>query len=154
MSKTMTIKRAIDHFIWKFSNTWKPTKKDIEALNEIIEFVEQKHQKQFNDNLLFAKLYITFYGELLKFYNASVFDSIPEKAINKILDTEIELIIEKFVDKANLVEQTQKQVAKHGYKHPMQVKENLIEPLNEAMTYEEAVDNLTARINFALNKYS
>ena len=150
----MTIKKALEHLAWKFKNSWKPTPKDIEAFNEVAEFTEAKLKQQYNDNQLFAKIYITFYGELLKYYDSTVFDPIPQKALNKILDTPIETIIQKFLDKANLQEQTIEHRKKNGIKHPKTVDTSDIKPDAEAMTYEEAEQNLTAMINMALTKYN
>ena len=149
----MTIKKALEHFEWKLSNKWQPTAKDIEAYNEIVGFTEKKLQESFVDNQLFAKLYITFYGELIKYYNTTVFDLVPQKALHQILDTPIEVLIQKFLDKANLQEQTIEHSKKNGFKHPMQVDTSDIEPDAIAMTYEEAVDNLTTMINGALSKF-
>ena len=149
----MTIKKAIDHFAWKFKNSWKPTSKDVEAYNEIATFTEDKLKQQFADNQLFAKLYITFYGELLRYYNATVFDKEPQKALNKILDTPIEILIEKFVDKANLIEQTKEWFDEAGNSHPRLSDTSSIKPEEESMTLNEATENLTAMINMALTKY-
>ena len=152
-NKNMTIKKALEHFEWKLSNKWNPTTKDVEAYNEIIQFTEDKLQDQYKDNQLFAKLYITFYGELLKYYNATVLDKEPQKALHKILDTSIESIIHKFLAKANLQEQTVEHSTKNGFKHPKQVDTSDIKPDEVAMTYQEAEDNLTAMINMALTKF-
>ena len=67
----MTINKAINHFLWKLNpknKQWKATQNDADAINEIADFAQTKLSEQFNDNQLFAKLYITFYGELLKVY--------------------------------------------------------------------------------------
>lgn len=149
----MTIKKALEHFEWKLSNSWTPTKKDIEAYNEIVEFTQTKLKQQYNDNQLFAKLYISFYGELLKYYDTTVFDSVPQNSLHKILDTPIETIIQKFLDKANLQEQTIEHRKANGIKHPRIVSTEDIKPDAEAMTYKEAEHNLTAMINMALTKY-
>jgi len=149
----MTIKKAIEHFEWKFTNKWKPTEADLNAYNTILNFVKDKHEQQYNNNQLFAKLYITFYGELIKYYNATVFDKEPQKALHQILDTSIETLIQKFLDKANLQEQTIKHSTKNGFKHPKQVDTSDIEPGAIAMTYAEAKENLTTMINLALNQY-
>jgi len=149
----MTIKKAIEHFEWKLSNKWQATQADLNAYNEIVQFTEEKLQDQFTDNQLFAKLYITFYGELLKYYNATVLDKEPQKALHKILDTSMETIIKKFIEKANLQEQTVEHSTKNGFKHPKQVDTSDIKPDAVAMTYQEAKDNLTAMINMALTKY-
>ncbi len=149
----MTIKKAIEHFEFKFTNVWKPTQPDIDAYNTILNFVKDKHEQQYNENQLFAKLYITFYGELIKYYNATVFDKEPQKALHQILDTSIETLIQKFLDKANLQEQTIKHSTKNGFKHPNQVDTSDIKPDAVAMTYDEAEQNLTTMINLALNTY-
>jgi len=149
----MTIKKALEHFEWKLSNHWKPTPKDVEAYNEIVSFTEQKLEEQYNDNQLLGKLYITFLGELIKFYDTTYDDKTPQIALHKILDTPIELIIQKFIDKCNLQEQTIEHRKKNGIKHPKQVDTSDIDPFAEALTYDEAVDNLTSLINMALTKY-
>ena len=149
----MTINKAIQHFQFKFKNNWNPTEKDIEAYNQIVEFTEAKLKQQYNENQLFAKLYISFYGELIKYYDTTVFDNVPQKALHKILDTPIETIIQKFLDKANLQEQTIEHRKANGIKHPRIVSTEDIELDAEAMTYQETEDNLTAMINMALTKY-
>lgn len=153
----MTIKKATDHFVFKLKNVWKASENDIEAFNTIIDFIEKKHNKQLNDNELFAKLYISFYGELLRYYKATVFDKIPQKAIHKILDTPIENLIEKFISKATEVEQTIEFEKNGMYLHPnnytsqQKEKVRIIEPV---IRFEEARDNLTSMINLALNEFS
>ena len=149
----MTIKKALEHFEWKLSNKWQPTEKDIEAYNEIVEFTEKQLKQQYNDNQLFAKLYISFYGELIKYYDTTVFDNVPQKALHKILDTPIENLIQKFLDKVNLQEQTIEHRKAKGINHPRIVSTEDIELDPEAMTYQEAEDNLTAMINMALTKF-
>ena len=149
----MTIKKAIEHFTWRFSNGLTPTPKDVEAINEIIEFTENTLNKNFDNQQLFAKLYITMYGELIKYFNASVFDKEPQKALHQILNTPLDAIIDKFVDKANLQEQTIEHSKKNGFKHPKQVDTSDIKPDAIAMTKDEAIENLTAMINMALTKF-
>jgi len=148
-----TINKAIKHFEWKLTKHWKPTDKDLEAYNEIVEFTEAKLKQQYNDNQLFAKLYISFYGELIKYYDTTVFDNTPQKALHKILDTPIENLIQKFLDKVNLQEQTLQHRKTNGIKHPRIVSTEDIDLDAEAMTYQETEDNLTAMINMALTKY-
>lgn len=100
----MTIKKATEHFGFKLNpknNIWKATKKDIEALNTIMDFVEAKHKKQIQDYHLFAKLYIMVYSQFLDKYKSTVFDDIPKKQLNKYLETPLVEIIERFKDKLN-----------------------------------------------------
>lgn len=152
----MNIKKALEHFEWKFKNHWKPSKTDLEAYNTLVKYVEQNNTEQFNDNQLFGKIFISFYGELLRYYNTTVFDKQPQIAINKILDTPIETLIKKFMEKATVIEQS-KQFEVHGVlKHPQAMtkeqKQN-IEIIEPIMSYEEAKNNLSAMINNALNSF-
>lgn len=97
----MTIKKAVDHFVFKLSNVWKATEKDAEAINEIMKFVEVRSKEQFNDYHLFAKLYVMVYAQFLEKYNATVFDDIPTKQLSKYLGTSLDIIIQRFTDKLN-----------------------------------------------------
>lgn len=54
----MDIQKAIEHLDWKFRNVWKPSEKDIEALNSIIMFKKQAESKNLLDNDALAKLWI------------------------------------------------------------------------------------------------
>jgi hypothetical protein len=151
-----TIKDAVNHFIFKLNpknKIWNATERDKQAIDKIIEFVEQKHKQQRNTHQLFAKLYITFYGELLKYYECTVFDSTPQKAIHKILDTPIDVLIKKFIDKHNDVEMALQIPKKDRYKHPKQLKQYDIKQIDK-MEYMETEDNLIAMINLAINQYS
>ena len=159
----MNIIKAIKHFEFKLTKHWKPTKTDLEAYNEILDFVEHKHKEQINDNQLFAKLYISYYAEILKYYQATVFDKEPQKTLHKILDTPIEQVIKDFVKTANEIEVENKmKLAGIEIKHPALVSKDQkqreadifkIEMLDDELNYEEAKDNLTSLINLSLNTY-
>lgn len=97
----MTIKKAVDHFIFKFNKVWKTTPTDIESLKTIMKFVEEKHKKQIQDYHLFAKLYIMVYAQFLEKYKTTIFDDVPAKELSKYLNYPIDIIIERFTDKLN-----------------------------------------------------
>ena len=154
----MTIHKAIRHFEWKLSNNKNTTKTDGEAYNTMVEFVEQKHKQQYNENQLFAKLYITFFGEMLKYYNATVFDKEPQKAIHQILNTPIEVLIDKFIDKHQTIEYVlqipkEYRYEKTKYIHPSKYKDFDIKHVDK-MQYQEVEENFKSMINLALNEYS
>ena len=54
----MNIDKALDHFKWKFKNSWKPTETDIKAYNTIIEFKEMQESINLSENEALAKLWI------------------------------------------------------------------------------------------------
>lgn len=151
-----TIKDAVNHFLFKLNpknNIWNATERDKQAIDKIIEFVEQKHKQQIHTHQLFAKLYITFYGELLKYYECTVFESTPQKAIHKILDTPTEELIKKFIDKHHGVEMALQIPKKDRYKHPKQINKYELKEIDK-LEYQETEYNLTAMINLAINEYS
>lgn len=153
----MTIKKAIEHFEWKLdpkNKQWKATPNDIEAYNKIVEFTEEKLNQQFNDNQLFAKIFVSFYGELLKYYEATMFDDIPEKSINKILDTPFETLVDKFIEKHYDVELALQIPKKDRYKHPLELKRLGYDIKNvEKLDKQQTIDNLKTMINNALCEF-
>lgn len=153
----MTINKAIEHFRWKFENIWKASDKDKEAFDTIAKFINDKHKNDLNNYQLFAKLYITYYGELLKYYKADVFDDIPQKELHKVLDKPLQRIIEDFVKKATDIQQSLQYEVEGVLKHPLilskEHKES-IELLEPVLTYDEAEKNLTSLINLAINEFS
>ena len=54
----MNINKALEHYQWKFKNHWKPTAKDIEALNSIIDYKKTQESINLSQNESLAKLWI------------------------------------------------------------------------------------------------
>lgn len=54
----MNIEQAINHFEYKLKNHWKPTKKDVEAYNSLIDYKEQQESASLSENEALAKLFI------------------------------------------------------------------------------------------------
>ena len=54
----MTIEKALEHLTWRFKNHWKPTKKDLEAYNTIVDYKELCETKNLSENESLAKLWI------------------------------------------------------------------------------------------------
>ena len=153
----MSINKAIQHFEFRLKNHWKPTVKDIESYNCMVEFVEDKNKQQINDNQLFAKLYIKYYSELIKYYRSSLFDKEPQKDINRLLDTPIEDIINEFRETIRTIEQSKMFEVNGTLKHPLKWSEEDKKSISmskvELIPYEEAADNLIATVNLALNTF-
>lgn len=56
--KQMTLDKALEHFQYKFKNHWKPTQRDIEAYNTIVDYKELQESKNISQNESLAKLWI------------------------------------------------------------------------------------------------
>jgi hypothetical protein len=54
----MNINKALEHFEWKFKNSWKPTKRDLEAYNAIVDYKEIQESKSLSEHESLAKLFI------------------------------------------------------------------------------------------------
>ena len=54
----MDTNKALEHFKWKFENTWKPTEKDIEAFKSIIDYKKKQESYNLQQNESLAKLWI------------------------------------------------------------------------------------------------
>ena len=152
-----TVKKAIEHFIYKLdpkNNIWKATETDIKAIKLIAEFTEEKLNQQFNDNQLFAKIYVSFYGELLKYYESTVFDIGPAKELNKMLDIPFDRLVDKFIEKHYNIELALQIPKKDRYKHPAELKRLGYDIKDvERLDKETTTDQLKAMINMALNSW-
>lgn len=166
----MTIKKAVDHFVFKFNTVWKVTEHDIKALETIMEFVEDKHKKQFNDYQLFAKLYVMVYAQFLERYNTTVFDEIPQKELHRYLEQPLERIIQRFTDKLNdselyslfkeigvdmkhpaLVSQAQSDKDTSKIQKAIESKDNFERFTGQVWDYETVKQSLVSQINNVIN---
>lgn len=98
----MTITKAIQRFVWRLKNGWKANENDLEALNTIIDFVNNKHNAQLSNNEVAFKLYVTALSWFIDHYKTDVFDPIPQKELHKLLNKPLQPFIQRFTDKINL----------------------------------------------------
>lgn len=156
----MTITKAVERIQWRMKNGWKPNANDIEAINGIIDFVNQKHQRQINDYQLFAKLYIFVYSEFLSNYKTTVFDNVAQVELHRLLEKPIEHHIEDFRKTLNDSGLYQR-MESNGFKmkHPaLKTQEErdveVLPDLKDEWEIDEVRDNLTTQINLAINQYA
>lgn len=155
-----TSKKALEHIIWRFENSIKtnkpinPSENDLKAINKLSEFYTHKKTENINNNTLFAKLYVVFYGELLKYFDSTVFSNIPQTELHKELDKPWQRIVNEFIDKHQLIEMGLQISKEHRDKHPKELKRLGIKVKEvDKMDYQETEDNLKSLINLALNQY-
>lgn len=83
----MTIEKALEHFQYKFKNNWKPTQRDIEAFNSILEYKQFNETRILNENESLAKLWI---HQLILMAQTRLHSSeTAVKEIDKILDKSV-----------------------------------------------------------------
>lgn len=139
----MTIEKAVSRIGWRFGTLkpFTPNQGDIEAYNFIVDFVEQKQKQQINDNQLFGKLYIYLLDKFCDYYKCDLDDIIPQKELNKLLDSNLRSLVRDLTDKLN-----QKVLEDH-------IKENNTLNGIKRIEYDEVAENLKIMINGALNSY-
>lgn len=96
------INEALERIRWRFQKGgWKTNLDDLNAFNVIVEYVNNQRALNVNQNIPFAKLFIWAYADMLKKYNATVFDNIPQKAVSKMLDRDLEEYYQRFTQMLN-----------------------------------------------------
>ena len=137
----MTPEKALSHFKYKLTTSWKPTAFDLEAYNALVEFVNEKQKQQLNDNQLFGKLYIYLYSQFINYYKCSLVDDIPQKELNKILDKPLKAIVSELVDNNKLID-----IEQHISDN------NSLDGFVE-VSYNDIADNLRVMVNASLNQF-
>lgn len=140
----MTLQKAIDKLKWRLSTvkSFTPNQNDVDALNCIIDYINNQAKGNVNNNLLFAKLYIYTYNQFLKHYKSSIFDEITQKELHKLLNTDIELFYKAF--KTQLEDNSIYDL----------IEKNESTENAEKFELDYVKENLNMMINLALNKFS
>lgn len=137
----MKIEKSVQRIGWRLGQKkpFTPNQNDIEAYNEIVEYVVNTQKDQLMKNQLFGKLYIYVYGQFLRYYKATVFDEIPQKELHKLLDKPLRNIIEDFKDLLNNDEL---------YSSIEEGREK------DLWSYTDVSNNLKIQINAAINTFT
>ena len=169
----MILKKALDRLAWRFTsgNSFTPNVNDIEAFNNVIEWVNNQKSETINNNQLFAKLFIYFFNQKIKETRTTVFDDEAQKELSKILNTPLNLFYEAF--KVSLQENMREYIyekngidVKHPYlKDETEKEEDRLKIQNmkekdfnriiyDVYTIEEVTNQLDEMISEALNRFS
>lgn len=158
----MSIAQSINRLSYTIKNQNKPNTSDVNALNDVIKFINQTTKEEVNKNELFAKLYVMNLITQLRLVSNL---ELAQKNVHKILKMNLYSLYDHCRQDINIVELKDYFNAK-GYKHPYST-ENMknnsilaseINPVEfnevcQTWDLEEATTNLNAMITFALNEY-
>jgi hypothetical protein len=98
----MTTTESIKRLSFTISKQNKPNATDAEALNKIIQFVNQTSKETIQENRLFAKVYIFLLQELSVYYKSV---DLANREINKILSlNSVEILCKDLTAKLNQIE--------------------------------------------------
>ena len=140
----MNINKALEHFEWKFKNSWKPTKRDVEAYNSIVEWKELQEGYNLSQNESLAKLWI---HQLILLSNTEMYTG--ERCIN---------VIDEILDKSvyDWCLELQKQLSIMKF-NALSKEGGSDEELNEALqwkpTEEYVIKFVEQHITRIMNKY-
>jgi len=158
----MNIAQSINRLSYTIKNQNKPNTSDVNALNEVIKFINQTTKEEINKNELFAKLYVmNFITQLRLTSNLNL----AQKNVNKILKMSLVSLYEHARMDVNVVEI--KEYFNHkGMKHPysnenIKLNSKLASEINpiefndicQTWDFLETEQNLNAMITFALNEF-
>lgn len=97
------LKKAVGKLKWRFrkddKNNFKsftPNQNDVEALNCIMNWINNQKKETLNDNKLFAKLYIYHLTMNIRHFETTVLEPIPQKDLSKILSYPLEHFYKSF----------------------------------------------------------
>ncbi|WP_149274680.1 hypothetical protein [Pareuzebyella sediminis] len=99
----MTLSDSINRLKWRFekNQNFKPNQKDVECLNFLIDFVIDNNEKHFNNNRLYAKLYMACLKATMEHYKCNIFQVTAQKAIHRFLAKPLSHHFERFADFLN-----------------------------------------------------
>ena len=90
------IKKAAEKLIWRLKpnnngeyKTFTPNKNDVDSLNCLLQWVNNQKKETFDNNHLFAKLYIYHLTMNIRYFETTILDPIPQEDLSRILDTPI-----------------------------------------------------------------
>ena len=135
----MKLNKAIERLSWRFGecDNIKPNQTDLNALNEVIEYIADSKKELLSQNLLFAKLYIAVYKRTMEHYDSDVLDPIPQKELHRFLSKPIEWHYENFTEFLNQKEWLSENNLVHS---PWEV--------------EDVTNNINLQMSECLRKYS
>lgn len=98
----MTLKSAIDRLYWRLKNgTWNPNQTDVDAVNELVTYVNNSKKQDIKENILFTKMYVWAFTILTDKYKDPNF---AQKELHRILNTKTLLLYENYRSVLNMVE--------------------------------------------------
>lgn len=158
----MNIAKSINRLSYTIQNQNKPNTSDANALNYIMEFINQTTKQEVHENELFAKLYVS--NLIMQLRLTSNLD-LAQKNVNKILKINLITLYEHARIDVNVVE-IKDYFNNKGFKEPysnenIKLNSKLADEINpiefndvcQTWDYAETETNLNAMITFALNHY-
>lgn len=105
-TEDMSYINDIKRLVWRFteSASFRPNENDNFALTGLIKTCQAVENDVKEQNRLFFNLYVHVYHKYCLYYDATPDIKIPQVELNRLLDEDLETLLEKFAEDMNLIE--------------------------------------------------
>lgn len=151
----MILKKAINRMSWRFvgEKPFTPNENDIKAVNDIITWINNQKSESIKNNKLFAKLYVFYLDEHIKRLETTVLDDAPQKALSRLLSTDINAFYTSFHN--NLHQNKFNQFLIFDKKDLNKISDKELKKIfKEEYNFDFVVKELNEMITEALNRFS
>lgn len=92
------LKKATNRIAWRFTNgkSFKPNDEDIESINCLLNWINNQKKQSLNQNQLFAKLYIHFLTQFIRYHETTVFNNAVQQELSNLLNYPLDLFYQAF----------------------------------------------------------
>lgn len=104
-SQFWDIKKAGERLLWRFQKdangnfkSFVPNDNDVAALKCVLAWVNRNTSENVKNNQLFAKLYIYFLTQGIRYHETTVLENEVQKELSKILDKPLQLFYKAFAN--------------------------------------------------------
>lgn len=156
--KFWDVKKAGERLLWRFQKTngnykaFTPNESDEIALKSVLSWINRNATENVNNNKLFAKLYIYFLTQEIRYNSATVFDSQLQKNINAKLAIELPLFYKAFI--SDLYGSQYARLTKGQTLQESNEVINDILKFKETFNEDYCIGKLNEMISEALNRFS
>lgn len=93
------VKKAGERLLWRFSlKSFAPNEDDQMALKSVLAWINRNASENVNNNQLFAKLYVYFLTQEIRYNQATVLDEKLQKKVHSMLDKPLALFYKAFIN--------------------------------------------------------
>lgn len=98
----MTLEKNVERMFWRLSNgNFTPNQNDLNAMTEIVEWINREKEKTIKENYMFAKLYCHVFMQEIEYYKDTIF---AQRSIHELINKPILYHYELFHKKLNIYE--------------------------------------------------
>lgn len=147
------VQKAGKHLLWRFSlKSFVVNEDDKIALKSVLAWINRNSGDNVNNNQLFAKLYVYFLTQEIRYNQATVFDELLQKKVNSMLAKPLPLFYKAFISDlygSQYAKLTREQSINESNEVMMDIKQ-----FKETFNEDYVISKLNEMISEALNRFS